>query len=324
MQVRSDLTGFSALLGESFASRIDLLEQVLKSAHYPSLGSYKERLLVETIRTYLPKSVEVGTGFVMFPLEENDPPGGPEYHDPLNKSSFTVSRQCDIIIYDATHYPVVFRDGEFVIVRPEAVRAIIEVKGSLSNQSLISALESFYDFGLKWKASQLFYKKHHQPLSNYPYLGLMAWSLAKQKKSGRPSTNPTKLRELIAEFYSSRINIPELKAFPLLSNLYIYSEAEITECYNSTELGEFSYGWAGLSGKFVRFDRDKMPYEDRDRTIASLLASLHGITEWENFNRFFSHTDITRQNDAIPYKHYGYTLAWDLSDINEPIHQRTL
>ncbi|WP_152428814.1 hypothetical protein [Methylomonas sp. MK1] len=92
MSARSDLTGFAALLGESFSSRIDLLTKVLLDAHYPSLVAYKERLLAETIRNYLPRSVEVGTGFVLFPHEDISPPGGHLNHDPLNQSAFTVSK----------------------------------------------------------------------------------------------------------------------------------------------------------------------------------------------------------------------------------------
>ena len=72
--------------------------------------------------------MEVGTGFVMFPHEDPNPPGGPDLYDPLNQSAYSVSRQCDILIYDVARFPPVFRDGEFVVVRPEAVRAVIEVR----------------------------------------------------------------------------------------------------------------------------------------------------------------------------------------------------
>jgi len=66
------LTGFAALLGDSFASKIDLLTQIIQERHYPSLGRYKERLLAKTISEYIPKSYEVGTGFVLFVHEATE------------------------------------------------------------------------------------------------------------------------------------------------------------------------------------------------------------------------------------------------------------
>jgi hypothetical protein len=181
MATRSDLTGFAALLGESFASRIDLLAQVIQDAHYPSLGSYKERLLSETIRNYLPRSTEVGTGFVLFPHEDTSPPGGDAHHDPLNRSAFTVSRQCDILVFDSATYPPVFRDGDFVVLRPESVKAVIEVKGSLNHAETRSLVTAFIDFGRKWRVTQEFYRLHHQKPTQAPVLAAMAWSIAKRR-----------------------------------------------------------------------------------------------------------------------------------------------
>ena len=122
-QAKSDLTGYAALLGESFSARVDLLERVIQGSHYPSLGRYKERLLSKLISDYIPRSCEVGTGFVLFPHEDANPAGGAENHDPLNKSAFAISRQCDLLVFDSNSVPPVVRDEDFVVVRPEAVRA---------------------------------------------------------------------------------------------------------------------------------------------------------------------------------------------------------
>ena len=72
---RVDLTGYTALFGESLASKVDLLGRLLGDSHYPSLGQYKERLLADAIRDFLPRKVEVGTGFVMFPHADTSPFG---------------------------------------------------------------------------------------------------------------------------------------------------------------------------------------------------------------------------------------------------------
>lgn len=311
MADRIDLTGFAALLGESFASRIDLLAKVLRDAHFPSLGTYKERLLAETIRRYLPGSVEVGTGFVLFPCEDTSPPGGEKNDERHNKSAFTLSRQCDILIFDSTSFPPVFRDGDFVVLRPEAVKAVIEVKGALSLKEAKHLIDSFVDFGHKWKTTQLFYKSRSQALTSYPYLLGMAWDLAR-RKDGRPQTNPRKVREFIAAEYAKRLSIDELVGFPLLSQLLIYNEAEITSHFGSDDgsVTPWNFGWTSTDGRFRRFAANGSTYRDKDRTIAALLSRLHIATQWSHYNRFFSFTDEIRTDALHPYSHYGTSWAW--------------
>jgi len=196
---KADLTGFAALLGDSLTSRVGLLERLLRGAHYPSLGRYKENLLADTIRAFVPKNVEVGTGFVLFPFEESEPTIPTHLFDPRNQSGYVVSRQCDLIVYDAARYPTIFRDGEFVVVRPEAVHAIIEVKGTLTGRALTDTLESFHDFADKWVQSHTFYKEHlHHELSK-PGLYLMAWDV-KRNKLGHWSVRPGNLCSKVANF----------------------------------------------------------------------------------------------------------------------------
>jgi hypothetical protein len=64
-----DLTSYAALIGETFATKINLLAQLIRDAHHPSLGLYKERLLREVISKFIPQAYDVGTGFVIFPKE---------------------------------------------------------------------------------------------------------------------------------------------------------------------------------------------------------------------------------------------------------------
>ncbi|WP_295763018.1 DUF6602 domain-containing protein [Undibacterium sp.] len=302
----SDLTGFAALLGESFSSRIELLTQVLQDAHYPSVGTYKERLLIESIRNYLPKSLSVGTGFVMFPHSDLAPRAG-EHFDSLNKSAFCVSRQCDILIFDGDQYPPVFRDGDFVVLRPEAVKAVIEVKGTISIEETRKLVDSCIDFGRKWRATQMFYREHHQSLVDTPALLTMCWSVAK-RKDGRPKTNPAKIRREISSIYRNELVESELDGFPLLSNLYIYGEAEISGVFGIED--GCHYGWMSTDGCFKRFDSSGSVYRDKDRTIAALLAQLHLTMGFGKFNRFFSYPDETTNDKLLPYEHHGIDWTW--------------
>jgi len=310
---RSDLTGFAALLGESFSSRIDLLAQIIKGAHYPSLGSYKERILSETIRNYLPRSLEVGTGFVLFPHEDDQPH---EYFDPLNQSAFAISRQCDILIFDANMYPPVFRDKDFVVLRPESVRAVIEVKGSLTIPEVNGVVDGFIDFARKWKETQKFYKSHHVPGKvESPTLLAMGWSI--YERDGRAVTNPAKIRAAIAKRYSEAVAVEELDHFPLLNSMMIYNESLIKLCYFPTGVGgdqDFTrtgLGWYSQDGRFARVASTGELYRDKDRTVAWLLAELHLTLGLDNFNRFFSYLDEAKSGERLPYKYDGYNLGWD-------------
>lgn len=67
-QARSgDMLAYAAMIGRSFESRIDLLAPLIRDKHASSLGRYKEGLLINCIREFLPRRFEVGNGFVLFP-----------------------------------------------------------------------------------------------------------------------------------------------------------------------------------------------------------------------------------------------------------------
>ncbi|WP_124775608.1 DUF6602 domain-containing protein [Micromonospora inaquosa] len=307
---RTDLTGFSALLGESLTARVELLERLLRGSHYPSLGQYKERVLAETIRGYLPTSVQVGTGFVLFPHNNSSNLAKSEFFDPLNQSAYSISRQCDVLVYDVSQIPPVFRDGDFVVVRPEAVRAVIEVKGSLSIPQLDDALASFHDFGTKWRATQLFYRERSQRRTPKPGLYIMAWKI-RNNSNGRPLTTPGKVRERIARFYMAHMTHENLAGYPYLSRLFIHNECDISEIHDFSDIDNYSFGWRSFDGRFTRIDSEGRPFRDKDRTIAALLASLHWHAGSQHFNRFFSYTDEVKGREVIPYEHAGYTPLWE-------------
>jgi len=294
-----------------------MLERLLRSAHYPSLGQYKERLLADTIRGFLPASVDVGTGFVIFPHADATPVA-PDHFDPLNQSAYSVSRQCDILVYDRGRFPPIFRDGDFAVVRPESVRAMIEVKGSLSVPATRKALESFDDFGRKWRTTQLFYREHHQAMTPKPGLYLMAWDF-QRRTDGHAVTNPTRVAGEIAAFYRDNVSINDADGYPYLRKLLVHNECEVTAIHglgNEDEVRDTAvepkvqFGWTIQDGRFVRADPDGALHRDRDRTIASLLASLHWDVGQDDFNRFFSYTDEVRGNNLTNYPHNGAHWAY--------------
>lgn len=313
---RTDLTGYAALFGESLSSKADLLDRLIGDAHYLSLGQYKERLLADAIRGFLPRTVEVGTGFVMFPHADMNPPGGAEFHDPLNQSAYSMSRQCDILVYDVARYPTIFRDGEFVVIRPEAVRAAIEVKGSLSIKATREALSSLHDFAVKWRETQLFYRKNFGPVTHKPSLFVMAWRISRDA-AGRPGTTPSAVCKAVAKFYAENVELSEVDGYPFLEELLIHNEARILVSPQTEPKGNgyiWHFGSTCSDGQFIRF-RDGSAIRDGDRTIAALLASLHWAIAEEDFNRFISYQDEVRDQGALPYKYSCSSRAW--SDLSQ-------
>jgi hypothetical protein len=314
---RSDLTGYAALFGESLTSKVDLLGRLIGDSHYPSLGQYKERLLADAIRGFLPRTVEVGTGFVMFPHADMDPPAGGQFHDPLNNSAFAMSRQCDILIYDVAKYPAIFRDRDFVVIRPEAVRAVIEVKGSLSRREVLSAVRSFHDFALKWRTTQLFYREQFVPLTPKPPLIVMAWSISNDAAS-RLTITPAGVCKMIAKFYAENVDLDDVDAYPFLRQFLIHNEAEI---FGSVQVVKTSrgyadhYGWSAWDGRFIRVAKDGSLERGQDRTIAQLLAVLHMAVAEEDFNRFFSYQEEIKDKNIVAYKYSTSVRAWSDLDV---------
>jgi hypothetical protein len=126
-----DLTQYAGMIGEEFRSKVDQLSKILGPVHEVSAGEYKESLLRSCIRRFLPKRFAVGTGFVVFAGESIRRQSAGENVDLANLVDYHTSHQLDIIVFDDFDYAPIFRDQDFVVVRPESVRAVIEVKGFL-------------------------------------------------------------------------------------------------------------------------------------------------------------------------------------------------
>lgn len=101
-------------------------------SHWGEDGRYKESVLKLIIKRFLPEKYKIATGFVV-----------KETHE---RGNHNASSQIDLIIYD-NQYPVLFKDNDFVIVTPDSVRAIIEVKANIKNQDVKRVVEKSNDVG---------------------------------------------------------------------------------------------------------------------------------------------------------------------------------
>ena len=91
------------------------VRNLIGNSHWGEEGRYKEAILKNIIRKFLPNNISVGTGFIIKPNNHN-----------------RISKQIDIIIYDNS-YPVLFSEGDFIITTMKNVKGIIEVKSNIGN-----------------------------------------------------------------------------------------------------------------------------------------------------------------------------------------------
>lgn len=126
--MNEEIKKFLSSFGDELESKVNRLDNIIGRDHWLSVGNYKESLLRNFLRSILPKRFEISTGFI---LSKN-------YQNKLLKS-----KQIDIIIWDSTNYSAIFRDGEFVIIPPEACKAVIEVKGKLTLSGIETTIKSF-------------------------------------------------------------------------------------------------------------------------------------------------------------------------------------
>ena len=105
----------------SVTAEIDSLKDRIRNfvQHWPTDGEWKESVLRTVLRRHLSKSIGVGKGFVV--------------------GKDKVSTQQDILFYD-TSKPVLYQEGDLLILTPEAALGAIEVKTNPSRREIQKAL----------------------------------------------------------------------------------------------------------------------------------------------------------------------------------------
>jgi len=140
-----DIAAYLESLTDELRSMKNRIRNFIGNAHWQTDGEWKETILRSVLRRYLPKTVDVGRGFII--TKE-----GP-------------STQIDILIYDTTK-PVLFRDGDFVLITPDAVIGVIEVKTRVNRSELNGVL-------IKIDAIAKLQRKY--PKSPMPFFGLFSY-----------------------------------------------------------------------------------------------------------------------------------------------------
>lgn len=132
-----NLPAFQKSIGNELLTIRNRVRNLIGSAHRGEEGRYKESVLKKMIREYLPHNLSIGSWFIVS----------------KNRGQSHISKQIDILIYDNS-YPVVFRDGDFVIITQDMVKAIIEVKSKICAswnnglRNVVNNLKRLEDFGI--------------------------------------------------------------------------------------------------------------------------------------------------------------------------------
>lgn len=136
------------------------------SAHNAEDGRFVEELLRECLQKFLPKGLEVLTGFILRPAVKTGENGRERKN---SRDSF--SSQLDIIIFDSINYPVFQRLGNTAILPPEGVVSVISVKKHLRDKDIETEISKLLEVA---QLCDCYSSRDNQVKSRKPYLGLIA------------------------------------------------------------------------------------------------------------------------------------------------------
>ena len=112
----------------SITQELDVIKNrvrnLIGSKHWGEEGRFKEAILKNIIKKFLPSNLSVGTGFI------------------IGNNENEISAQSDIIIYDNTK-PLMFSEGDFIITTLSNVRGMVEVKSRVTTSSFQNVLKNF-------------------------------------------------------------------------------------------------------------------------------------------------------------------------------------
>ncbi len=142
------------------------------ASHKGEDGRYVESLIKEYLKRYLPRDLEVLTGFILRPAVKTGLNNRKRKRDEDKHST-----QLDIIIYDSYHYPIFQKFGDNVIVPPEGVVGIISVKKKFNNDDFVSEATA-----LKDAAKLCRYTNENNVKIRGPYLAMIAMHSIEKKQ----------------------------------------------------------------------------------------------------------------------------------------------
>ena len=162
---RVSLADYYSADAEALPIKYRQIEHLIGPSHHAvSEGTYCEVLVKEFLRRTLPRHVSVDSGFIRRVSDTDWSQKLPA----LPADAPIATPQLDIIVHDTEKYAPLFRSEDFVVVLPEAVRAVMEVKKCLDRSKLAEAVENI------GTTTHLLRRWVHQPRV---FSGIFAFSL---------------------------------------------------------------------------------------------------------------------------------------------------
>lgn len=159
------------------------------AAHNGEDGRYVETLIRECLKRYLPKDLEVLTGFILRPAVKTGLKNRNRKNDEDRHST-----QLDILIYNSAKYPIFQRFGENVIVPPEGVVGIISVKKNLHENDIVYEVQALKNASKLCRCVDNSGKKLRGP-----FLALVAMDAFEKKEKTTEQWIFEKLEEVYSE-----------------------------------------------------------------------------------------------------------------------------
>jgi hypothetical protein len=312
------LNDFQTQLAESFHSKINLLEKIIGDKHWLTTGGFKEKVLISFLNDNLPKKLKAKSGFVVFPTKRRfNTEMPPEDYDSLNRSSYIMSKQIDILVYDVFESSPVFEDDNIVLLSPESVKAVIEVKGTLNGKHLTDSIGLLMDYRNKWIEYKAFSKEHHIAVElKVPALLVYAWEFKRSTNGSRQLTGVT-IRKKLSNILKENSTFENYRDTPFISSVFIYKECETTLTVGG-DLEELRVGYFTTRGRSTKFLSDGTLQEGGDKTLFGLLRTILAMSDCLN-NRFLTDTDDTSRYDLYPHQDTGFSESLKKVIINKKV-----
>lgn len=171
-------------------------ERVDGAAHAGEDGRYVEDLVREYLQQFLPRDLEVLTGFILRPAVKTGESGRERKNDQDQHSG-----QLDIIVYDSAAYPVFQRFGNSVIVPPEGVVAVVSIKKHLNDSDVLHECGELFDAA---NLCQTLRSNDRNDKVRGPFLALVS---VKSKIDKKKTDNLDWIFQKIKEAYASKVDV---------------------------------------------------------------------------------------------------------------------
>lgn len=260
------------------------IEQLLGTTNdYTAPGTHCEVLLRDFLRKHLPSWIGVDRGFIYGRIERE----GIERHCP----------EVDILLHDTHLYRPVFQLEDFVIVQPEAVMGIIQVKRKLSTDQFRSGVTNVVD--AKRHLLEMYFQKE-QSRSRMPDRHVFSAVVEFNNQNRRNNTFKDRLQEAFhsqVRYTESENNEEAVWVLPS----FIGSFSGIFSMTVSHSIGQNAQGYATYSAT----------QDDRNVGLQSLLYRLTTIL-WN----FSSTTLRPVAHEIPPFSFPNNMLAIDQFEIS--------